>query len=201
MSDIKLLFKSPDEAISKAKKKKGMGHAFATLALASIIIAISLAITIAQFGASLPFAVTQAIAVTAVSTFLLTFLGGIFLGLLLMLTVNTLGGKGNWGDGVTTVGYSLVAPSVGILVASLVSIIPLAGILVGFIVLAITFVLGAATFYRSTKELFGVDMLTAFIAISVMIGMLFVSFTVGSVIVGSSIGAAGIGGLPTIPGI
>ena len=198
MEDLKLLFKSPDEAIAKAKKKKGMKHAFVTLALGSIIVAIALAITIAQFGAAIPFAVAEAMAVTAVSTFLLIFLGGIFIGLLLMITVNTLGGKGVWADGITTIGYSLVAPSVGILAASVLSIIPIAGALIGFIVLAITFALGAATFYRSTKELFSVDMITAFVAISVLVGMLFISFTVGSVIVGANLGAAGLG-LPTIP--
>jgi hypothetical protein len=104
----------------------------------------------------------------AVGVFLLTFVGTFILGWIVELIATTLGGKGKFYEGLTSVVNAFVVPSIGVLIAAIFIHIMPVGIGVIFIALAVTIALGLATLYRSIKDLFSVDMITAFVTVSIL---------------------------------
>jgi hypothetical protein len=106
---------------------------------------------------------------TAVGMFLLIlFLGilcSIFCGYLITVITNTLGGRGNYYSGLTTITYSSFPLSLGFLITALLSLIhPVLSATIGFILIAVTAALSFSIYFRSIKELFTTEMIVAFIS-------------------------------------
>jgi hypothetical protein len=70
-------------------------------------------------------------------------------------------------------------------------------------VLALALAAGVSTFYRSIKELFSTDMVTAFVTVSIfalVIGMAFWG-TIMTTLAGQLLTTGGLGGLLGVPGV
>ncbi|MBI5331976.1 MAG: hypothetical protein HZB65_00215 [Candidatus Aenigmarchaeota archaeon] len=159
--------RKPTEAILESKKKKSMGKTVGYLVLSAVLLAIAAAISAAKSGLLLG-AVGTGPLVLAVGVFLLVFVGAFVAGWIVSLIAAILGGKGDQYEGLTSVTNALVVPSIGALAAALVSFIPYIGVPLVFLVLAISISVGLASLYRSVKELFSTDMITAFVVVSVL---------------------------------
>jgi hypothetical protein len=192
---IMSLFTDPGSAIVEAKKSKSIGNSIGVLLLIGLLLAVSTAASMlftnprSTLSASYsggyyedyyagPY-VTNAgpVLISAAAVFAIVFLGGLFAGYLIMTAMRTLGGSGGFGEGLTAVAYSLFIPGIamfvnGILVSSAVlsrsgSAMILAMFLGGALMLWGA-VIGFATLYRSLKELFSTDMITAFVGATVL---------------------------------
>lgn len=184
------LFANPGGALMEAKRRPTYSDAMGTLALAAVLAALAGGIAVAQLGGMMSGLTLMA----AAGIFVLVLLGGLFVGLIIKLITVTLGGKGDYLHGLTAAAYTALAPSAGMLVAAIFMRIPIAGTVVSFVALALALARGVSTLYRSLKELFGTDMVTAFVAVSILAMVLAVAFW-GSV-------ATILGGqLPAIPGL
>lgn len=108
------------------------------------------------------------------------FIGGIITGYIFNLVMDILGGTGRPLEGISVIAYSLLPISIGVLSASTVSYVPFIGSILTYILVFLFGSLGYAILYRSTKEFFEVDMIKAFIGISLLIaamtGALYASF-------------------------
>ena len=161
-------------------KQKGLGKSVTMLLVAAVIFTVAVAISWWAVNAASTTAGLGALAVLKggqpvnllVGVFLSVFLGGLFLGWLLTEVMRVLGGKGTLNQGVTVLAYSALPLSVGTLLAVLVSHIPYAFIGTGSAVFTLMQVialvlfsafgaLGFAGVYRGTKDLYGVDAVTA----------------------------------------
>jgi len=161
------IIKYPVKAIEKAKKSKNMNATLLVLVEAAVIFGIALAIVIAK----LPLAgstMVAALAAAFISGLLLVFVAALFLGLILHTIAGIVGGKGEYYNALTTVTYAMVAPVTGILVAAILSFIPVVGVVVGVIVLALTLGHGLGMLYKSTKELYSIDMVSTLVVISAL---------------------------------
>lgn len=158
------ILKNPAAALEKAKKTRSSRKAWLALIEASILLALAAAIvSYVAFGSAL-------IAVTAIiATFVLSLVFGVILAWVVKLAATTLGGKGEFREGLVVVSYSMIFLGSGLFVASLLTRIPFVGIVLGALVLLATAATGLATFYRGIKEMFRTDMIVALIAVSVVV--------------------------------
>ncbi len=160
-------FNNPVKSMLEDKKKKNIGRVLSVTVLVSILFALAFSLVMANSA-------TTTVVQVFVMSFLLSLVGIIFLGLVLGIIASTLGGKGFGFEGMTALAYSSVFPSIGLLITSIcVFINPLVQIPVSIVVLMLTFAQGISLLYRSVKELFKVDMITAFVIISVFILVMF----------------------------
>jgi len=181
------LFSNPPQAIIEAKKSKSMGMTMVVLLFSAVLIAILVAIITAMstrsysswdYYSSYHSQVNAAAAIVgAFAAFMGVFLGTLFGGYLVSVVMKTLGGSGGFFEGLTSLAYSLYVPSVAIFIMGLLILGGAAAggagaimVFVGMVVLIWGVVIGMATFYRSLKELFSTDMVTA-IACSLIMSM------------------------------
>ncbi len=161
------IIKYPAKAIEKAKKSKNMNKTLTVLIEAAVIFGIAAAIVVAKLPLTTGL-LAAAAAASFISGLLLVIVAALFLGLVLHTVAGILGGKGEYYNALTTVTFALTGPVLGILIAALLSFIPVIGVVVGFIVLALTIAHGISVLYKGTKDLYGIDMVTTLVIISVM---------------------------------
>jgi len=158
MKFIKELLINPSEAIVKAKKKKDVNKVSVLLLVEWLLIGLSIIIVFSNL-ACIP-RVT-----TAATAFLIGIPSTLFFALLLKIVMRTLGGKGNYYEGLVSIAYGLFAISLGVLISSLFFYVPSIGFLFGLLILIMAGALSISTFYRAVKELFDVDMITTWVGI------------------------------------
>jgi len=150
-----------------------------TLAVAVSWWAVNQAASTAGLGALAVLKGAQPVNLLA-GVFLLVFLGGIFLGWLLVEVVRVLGGKGTLHEGVSVLAYSALPLSVGTLLAVLVSHVSFAYLgaaspvftvlqVVALVLFSAFGALGFAGVYRGTKDVLGVDAITAFVGLGLLV--------------------------------
>lgn len=176
--------KNPSGAIEEIKEKEMHEGSVGIMALAAILFAINSAIALNLLN-MMPVSVTGPSFVVkilnmgmvnlGVLVFFTVFLGGLFFGWVTKTIMNLLGGEGGYFEGLTTIAYPVLAATVGILVAMVLSYIPVVGTLLAFITIAVSFSVAYASMYRFAKELFDTDMITAFVGISVLFAIVIVS--------------------------
>jgi hypothetical protein len=113
--------------------------------------------------------------------------------------MTTLGGRGEYFEGVTAVAYTSLPISVGIVIAAIISAVAtgsaaIAGAIINFVVLAFFGVLGLAIMYRSVRELFRTDMITALIGVAVI----YAGITIAGIYVSTVLGLRALTLLPTV---
>ena len=196
------LFRDPARAIGGAKRKKDIWITVGLLVIVSTLIGLSCLI-IGRW--LLPLADLEGAAIAAsgptlmgsmgIVCLLAVFSGGLFLGYLVRTVFRTLCGKGGYFEGLTAVTYSMVGPSVGLLLAFIAAGDVMIGLFIGPVILAVTVVLGVATFFRALKELFGTDLMTAFVGTVV----LWISFVVVVYFLVAILAMSGMSGLVPSP--
>jgi hypothetical protein len=160
------LLTNPEKAIKHAKKKKDIHYTTKVLAVKSFLISVAMLFLV--FKDSYASATPLMVLSLGMSTFFFVILMAIIFSWAIQLIANTLGGKGKYFEALTSITYALAAPSLGILLASLLTIVPQSWP-VSFIILVPAFALGIATLYRSIRELFKIDMVTTFVTVSITI--------------------------------
>ena len=181
------LFTNPAEAIMQAKATRSMGTAILLLLIVSVLLAISAGVTTAVRTSSYssygygsyyrPQTEAGGIVISAFVTFMGVFLGGLFLGYLTSVAMKTLSGTGGFFEGVASIAYSIFVPGITLFVAGLLSLGGAASrdatamsavTLLGAVLILWGAILGFATLYRSLKELFSTDMITAYVGAGVL---------------------------------
>jgi len=202
MRNVWKLLTSPAEAIANAKKKISAFNTIGILVLDAIVFAAAAGIAIWQLGNLLPLGTLLGgtetfVAIVTVVVFVLVILLSLFGGWLVKTAVTTLGGKGKYLDGLTTVAYSGLSPAIGFLITAIVFKLGIAGTIITAIVLPSAIVLGLATFYRSVKEFFSADLLVALIATSILtIATVAMFYAVAFTMMGGGLLGLGAAGLP-----
>ncbi len=154
------IFRNPGKALAAAAKKKDMKKTAIILVESAIMAAAAMVvISIGNAGAAL--------AVLAGNVLFLVIAVGIIGGYALKIAANALGLKGGFYEGLTAISYAFVPVAAGILIATVLSRIPL-GIVAGAIALALMFSMGVAILYRGIREMFKTDMITSFVCVSII---------------------------------
>jgi len=141
-------------------KKINPGRIFGYLLLATLIQTVALGILGWRFSEG-----NSSFLMSLIGYFILGFIATLFIAYLLKISVNTLGGSGQYYNGLTALTLGMIAPAIGFLLFSLLALIPSVGLFLGAIVMAIAIILGITTELRAIKEMFRVDMFTAFIGL------------------------------------
>ena len=156
------LLTNPIVEITRAKREKNLLKTISFLAFNWVLIAI---------GASV--LLTSASPVPQALIFIGVLSGGIvfslFKGVLVRIVMTTLGGRGNYFEGLTSVVYLEFPISIAVLLTGLLSVTSINGLVISLILSIVLFLIGIATFYRSIKEFFSVDIITAWIGVSILI--------------------------------
>jgi hypothetical protein len=157
------VLKNPVKAIIDAKKKKNMTKTVIVLIESAVFFALSAGIIVASTG------LYDALLLSSViSMFVIVLVAGLLMGFVFYVAASTLGGKGGYFEGLTATSYALLPISIGVLISSILMVIPFtSGLQV--IVLAFTFALGFGIVYRGLKELYSMDMVTTLVVVSVSI--------------------------------
>jgi len=168
---------APDKAILEAKKKRDLTKSLIILLISSLLF---LATVVVYYWSTdkLENLLKPEFPV-GVYAFIIPFVGSLFLGFVLVIAVNTLGGNGVYFDGLTTLSYSLLPLSIGIFLSitinSLLGALKITDLNINMIIGLISFAIGTffsaesvAIIYRAIKEFFETDMITAFIGATVL---------------------------------
>lgn len=166
------------------KKGRDFTKPVAYLALASVLLGLSAAVGFNTLQASMSTAM-GAIGLNpvlvAIGVAVMVFLAGIFVSWIFGIGMTVLGGKGRFFEGLVCVAYPLKLMSIGIVIASVASLLGTFSIIISFVALVFFGVLGYSALIRSTKEMFGVDMITAFIGVSVLFAVVMLAFYASAV--------------------
>ena len=158
---MKLLLTNPGAAIAKGKNPKEMQTTL-----------IILVVTWALIGLSFAVVTRSGLLFLSLSTALLVFLLGLVcslvFGFLVQIVLTILGGKGQYYHGLTALAYAKFPIALGLLVGSVLTLAP-AGFPLAILTVLVFTLIGLATLYRAVKEFFGVDIITAWIGISVLV--------------------------------
>jgi len=154
---LKYLLTNPIEAIAASKKKKDMNTVIALMITEWVFFTIAVAVLV-QNSALL------------VATFIGGIIATLFAGFLTEIVFRTLGGKGQYYEGLTTVVYSEIPLSFGLMISSFFLLGKYVGVVIALFVASIYSVMALATTYKAAKELFKIDMITTWVGIGVLIG-------------------------------
>ena len=163
----------------KSKREVDLTKSIGILVVAAVVFAIASVIGAQQFSSMIPSRIaTLGLAGMGIGMFILIFIGGLFYGWLLQLTMTVLTGKGRYVDGLTAIAYTVFSLSIGAIISSILAYIPIAGMVIAFAVMSIFGVIGYGLIYKLTKMLFETDMITAFVGIAVLIAATLLAFSV-----------------------
>jgi hypothetical protein len=161
MRILKELLLNPIEAINRVKNRRDIDRIGSLFVIEWFLLGVANVIIYGNLGYLRMFSIG-----------LTVFLAGIpivlFFAFLLKIIITTLGGKGNYHRALASIVLGTFAISMGILLSSPFFYVPKVGFLFGLFILIVTGVLSLATFYRAVKELFGVDIMTAWIGIGLV---------------------------------
>ena len=174
----KEIFQNPGKELARAKKEKKLGKSVGVLAFSWILMAATVWISasLASGLAGVPLLSSLGVFVSAsgtamaaaAATFVIGLIGSLFLAYPLQVVLNAMGGKGQYFQALTPIAYSLFVASVGLLVAAILSFIPMGiGALLGFVVLAVTLPLSVVVLLRGVKDLWGMDWLGSVIGVGI----------------------------------
>jgi hypothetical protein len=171
-------YMNPVAMLAKAKKKQDITSSVLVLFSASVIFGVAGALGLS--GMRLLTALTGTnLALVALSVFTLVFVTGLFFGWILQTVAAIIGTKNSsFFSGLTSVAYSLLYLSIGFLLSAIFGFIPnVMGVMVSsFASLVVFGAIGYSTLLRAVRELFETDLLTAFVIVSVVMGMAFFGF-------------------------
>jgi len=166
---------APDKAILEAKKQRNLTKSIIVLLISSLLF---LATTVVYYWSTNKLGdLLKPDFPVAIYAFIVPFVGSLFLGIVLVLIINTLGGNGVYFDGLTSLSYSLLPLSIGIFLLITINSLTMTitdmniNMITGLIAFAIgTFFTAesVAIMYRTIKELFETDMITAFVGAAVL---------------------------------
>lgn len=176
---MKQLLTNPVSAINDAKRSIKQDKVLTVLISEWVLFGLAFAIALQNFGMSAALRVGFAVAVAgAVFT--------LFGGFLIQIVFTVLGGKGNYWTGLTTSVYENFPLAVGVFLASLLFRVPFIGVFLGALILIVMAITALSIFFRAIKELFRVDIITAWIGISILLLAFFVAIYTSMILFSAS---------------
>ncbi|MEM5801933.1 MAG: YIP1 family protein [Candidatus Aenigmatarchaeota archaeon] len=182
---LKEILINPVSALAKAKRERNLNKTLIVLLVDWVIFALA-ALVVSRLLSTL--ATRGASFLLAPIVFFLGFLGSLFFALLTQILFDILGGKGKYFEALTPLAYSKFALSLGVFLASLFSMLPFIGLLLSLVVLSLFGAMGISIFYRGIKEMFGIDMITTWVGIGLLVLVLVFSFYASVMLFGISSG-------------
>ncbi|MFH0949352.1 MAG: YIP1 family protein [Candidatus Aenigmatarchaeota archaeon] len=158
------VFRHPVNALAAAKKSRNMNSTIKTLLCVSALFGIAAALITYKI-----FPIPPVAAMAGIGIFVFSLVCMLFSGLVIQIISNTLGGKGEYYEGLTAITYSHAPISLGVLITSIFLFVPIIGIAIGIIAISLSLAYGISMLYRGIKELFKTDMIVSFVAVSVFI--------------------------------
>ena len=187
---LNLIF-SPHEAIDACKKQKGYGNAWTKLLFGAAIMGMwGLVMGLTMLGMTF---VNSLMVLAAV--LLIVIVGNIFNAWIYKIVINTLSGKGNYEHTFTALANSLVIMSIGLLIATLLWLIPTAGIILATFVLIIFMLMAYSVMIRTIMVMSGADLLTVFVG---LVLVLFSSIAASLIINALTVVSLGLAGMATL---
>lgn len=168
-----------------AEKKPTLKKSLEVLILVATVFAIAALIATPLVTKFLPqtllFNLATIVGAVAIGTWLIVFLGILFTAWLLQLTLVNLGAKGEYIHGLATLVYSTLPISIGMLLAAIFTYIPFVGSLLSFIAIAVFGVIGYALVYRLIIAYFKTDMITSFVAVTILTGVIILAIYIAGI--------------------
>lgn len=169
----------PVGMVLELKRERNMGGLFLmsiiTVGIWAFVAAVAILVA-ASFMKMMPIHqssqfILNAPIIAAVAFFLVLvagFIGLLFLGLIVWIVMNILGGRGEYFEGLAAVVPPAFYLSVGSFIVVIMLFLPLIGFLIAPLLLITVFATSLALSYRAIKELFEVDMIHAFVGVSIV---------------------------------
>ncbi len=149
------IIKDPVASINDAKKKN-MNNTLFILFASSVLFGLSFLLTLKQFDSVI-------MLTSFLSVFILLIVGELVISVVSHVFMKTILSRGSYYEALTSNVYSLPALSLGMLLFSLLSFIPIVGLLAGALVLMIAIALSISTTVRAFKELYKTDVITVYV--------------------------------------
>lgn len=159
---IKEIF-CPIKTIEKEKKNKSMTNQFLTLAIASLIFAISTVVLSLTTG--VPENLFLVAAIYALIYFVIAPIGAFIYSFL----TKTIANKGKYKDSFTAVTQTALILATGLLITSLAVLIPQLGFIIGLVVMFFTIIYALAIFIRAMTTLTGADTIQVLTILIIML--------------------------------
>lgn len=138
----------------KAAKKRGFAKMMVYLLAAALFETVGLLFVAWRYFRDL---LTTNVLVNGIVLVLVSLiLAHLFVAFFFSVAMHVLDGRGGYYEGLATLVLAFVAPAVSIFFAGALLFVPF-GFHVALLVVAYGYILGAATLFRSAKELFGLD--------------------------------------------
>ncbi len=169
-----------ETAVRDTKKKKNLSEIISIQIVSSLLIALSVFLIGVKIGKITEFFYT------GITVFILLFTGMFVAAYFIEIIMDVLVGKGSYTNALIATVYSMVSPSVGMIIAGLLLFIPYSSVF-SVLILIYTIAMGNATFFRMIKELYKTDYITVFVAVSVFTTALIVGIWIGAVYTGIGI--------------
>ncbi len=170
---------NPLKCIEGMRKRRDYSRPLAYLAVASVLLGFSVVLGFNILSLSpvitMPAYAYDYARVFAVAAFG-TFVTGLFISWAFSIGMNMLGGRGKFYEGLVSVAYPLKLLSIGVVITAVSSYAGLAGGIISFLALTTFGILGYTAMLRATKDMFGVDMITAFIGVSALLVVIMMAF-------------------------
>lgn len=173
MKDYWLLVREPAKVIA-ALKKHNMHATIKLLVASSLLFGLGISVMVSKLLLLSGAFTAEVFIGLALTVFALLVIIALAMAVVLEFIAINLGGTGRFYEALSAITALLAAPSLGIFIASLLLLVPFIGFFLGPFIIALTLGIGLSSFYRAVKEFFRVDMVTAFIAVSVFILSFFV---------------------------
>lgn len=160
------IIQKPVDAINKAKKRD-MNNTLFALFVSSALFALSFLLMTKQFL----YIDISAMVTMFLSVFILVIIGEVVISYVTKVFMNVALSRGSYYEALTANVYSLPSLSVGVLVFSILEMIPVIGMLIGALLLMGFIALSISTGFRAFKELYKTDLITVYVCF----GLIFVS--------------------------
>jgi hypothetical protein len=176
---------NPIKCIERMRKKRDYSKPLAYLAVAAVLLGLSavLGFNVLQGTMGNLAIPSYGYAAVGLGVALIVFAVGIFISWVFSLGMSMLGGKGKFYEGLVSIAYPLKLLSMGIFISALASYAGGIGGVISFLALSVFGILAYTSLFRATREMFRVDMITAFIGVSTLFVILMLA-AYGSVLSG-----------------
>lgn len=157
---MKQIVKEPLRAISEAKKHKDMKKTLLALGYGGLMLAVG-----SLFWAK---TLLKEDIAGALSLLLVFWLGFALLGFLVHFAMKVMKGKSDYYSGLTPLAFMALITGFGVLVASVLNLIPYFGVILMTLVLLATFVLANTVFLKAMLEFYETDLLTVLVVMLII---------------------------------
>lgn len=177
------MIKSPHKSLQKTKKNINHNKAFMNITIASVVAGFGMLLL---FSSSLLAGMWTVPVFAGISAFVTVLLIGILMSFVVGISAVIMTEKGKYLSGFSVMAHTIAPLSVGFLAMAAVMIVPVVGTILATIVLLPFLAIGISMMYKSVKEIYKTDMVTALVIVAVSV------LTILATAMFTGVGAAGL---------